>query len=308
MRNLGARGGYDGCKVLTGVASYAWAARGMNGKVDFRERFMLGWFKVLVCAIGVVLPSCSFAADVVLGISAPAKRTSMKDLDHSPYDQLLKKYVDDRGMVDYRAWKASTSAQKQLDSYIDSLSRSTPAKASKNDQLAFWINAYNAITIKGILREYPTSSIRNHTAKLWGYNIWKNLKLRFAGKELSLDDIEHELLRKMNEPRIHFAIVCASIGCPKLRNEAYVSDKLDSQLSDNAKAFFADREKFKHSGSQFEVSPILKWFAEDFGDGQAELLKTIRPYLPAKAQKAVENGGVRISYLSYDWDLNDQSK
>jgi len=269
---------------------------------------MLGWLKGLLCAVGFILPSCSFAADVVLGVASPAQRTSMKKVDHTPFDQMLKEYVNDRGMVDYRGWNASASAKKKLDAYINSLSRSTSAGANKNDQLAFWINAYNAITIKGILREYPTSSIRNHTAKLWGYNIWKNLKLRFAGKQLSLEDIEHELLRKMREPRIHFAIVCASIGCPKLRNEAYVPEKLDAQLTDNAKAFFADRDKFRFSGSRFEVSPILKWFAEDFGDGQSQQLKTIRPYLPAKAQKAVDSGSVRISYLSYDWGLNDQAK
>ncbi|MCP4172364.1 MAG: DUF547 domain-containing protein [Fuerstiella sp.] len=114
-------------------------------------------------------------------------------------------------LMAWRAWHSSAVDIRALDRY---LSTGRANQTTKNGKLAFWINAYNAATIRGILREYPTTSIRNHTARLFGYNIWKQLQLYVGNKAHSLEGIEHQVLRKMNEPRIHFAIVCASIGCP----------------------------------------------------------------------------------------------
>ena len=174
-------------------------------------------------------------------------------------------------------------------------------------QLAFWINAYNAVTIKGILREYPTSSIRNHTAKLFGYNIWYDLLLIVGDSKISLHDVEHEVLRKTGEPRIHFAIVCASHSCPRLLNEAYTVEMLEEQLTTNTQNFFANRDNFRYSNGTFYLSSILKWFAEDFGSIQSAQLRSIAPYLPDRAsQQAAASGSGRISYLSYDWSLNEQ--
>jgi hypothetical protein len=163
--------------------------------------------------------------------------------------------------------------------------------------------------VRGILREYPTTSIRNHTAKLFGYNIWKDLVLPVEGKNYSLEQIEHEVLRKMSEPRIHFAIVCASIGCPRLLNRAYSASELDEQLSANAKAFFADKSKFTFDARRrtIQVSPILEWFATDFGATSAEQLRTIAPYLPDEAaRKLALSESASVSYLDYDWNLNDR--
>jgi len=152
----------------------------------------------------------------------------MDQIDHRSWDALLKRYVNQRGNVDYQAWKQSAADQRALDAYLAHLSSANPnAQALGAAKLAFWINAYNAVTIKGILREYPTSSIRNHTAKLFGYNIWDDLLLTVGGKPYSLNHMEHEVLRKMGEPRIHFAIVCASISCPRLLNEAYTASRLE---------------------------------------------------------------------------------
>ena len=149
--------------------------------------------------------------------------------------------------------------------------------ATREAKLAFWINAYNAVTVHGILREYPTTSIRNHTAKLFGYNIWHDLQLYVGGTAYSLDTMEHQILRKMSEPRIHFAIVCASIGCPRLLNEAYTADRINEQLEINSKDFFARAQNFRYDQSkkQFYVSAILDWFGEDFGNSQAEQLRRI---------------------------------
>ncbi len=232
----------------------------------------------------------------------------MKSLPHDLWDSLLKKYVDGKGLVNYKAWKASEGDMARLNTYIQQLSTATTKDAPRNVQLAYWINAYNAVTVWGILREYPTSSIRNHTAKLWGYNIWKNLKLRVGGSRLSLDDIEHKVLRKAGEPRIHFAIVCASIGCPRLLAEAYSADKLDEQLNRNAEDFFSDQRKFRwdKDGQRVELSPILDWFKEDFGETIAERLAFCARFAPEESRALLSSGKAKVSYLDYDWSLNAQ--
>jgi len=163
---------------------------------------------ILLLVTGGMWANCRAAGDVLLGLAVPAaERVPAAQIDHSSWDALLGKYVDAEGMVHYAAWKDTPADVARLDRYIDHLSTASFSQQTpRATQLAYWINAYNAVTIKGILREYPTSSIRNHTAKLFGYNIWKNLKLRVAGNAYSLEQIEHEILRKMGEPRIHFAI------------------------------------------------------------------------------------------------------
>ena len=257
-----------------------------------------------------VTVSCYGGPTVKVGQNIPAgNRVSMDQIDHSTWDALLRKYVDADGLVNYRSWKAEITDQQQLDSYINHLSSaSLNQRASSAAKLAFWINAYNAVTIKGILREYPTSSIRNHTAKLYGYNIWKDLKLQVDGSAYSLDDIEHKLLRKMGEPRIHFAIVCASVGCPRLLNEAYTAEALNDQLTRNAKVFFQLKRNFSVDSSSRTVylSSILDWFGADFGANTQAQLKAIAPYAPQSSRQLLESGSVRVKYLSYDWALNDQ--
>lgn len=241
---------------------------------------------------------------------AAKHQVSMDRIDHSTWDAILRKYVDGNGMVNYRALKSSAADMQSLAGYLDRLSLANPAAtATKDATLAFWINAYNAVTVHGILREYPTTSIRNHTAKLWGYNIWKDLQLYVGGKPYSLDQIEHEVLRKKGEPRIHFAIVCASIGCPRLLNEAYVADRLQQQLDLNAKDFFARKQNFRYdpANRQFQMSSILDWFGEDFGGDQSSQLKKIAAWLPTDAARnAATQNAVSVRYLDYDWNLNVQ--
>jgi len=270
---------------------------------------------LLAIAVGATasVRSCWARPTVTVGAVVPqAQRIPVERINHSAWTALLAKYVDDQGMVHYAAWKASAADQKALDEYLVHLSAASFGGAVSHEaQLAFWINAYNAVTVRGILREYPTSSIRNHTSKFGGYNIWKDLLLPVEGRPYSLDQIEHDVLRKMKEPRIHFAIVCASSGCPRLRREAYTADRLDAQLTDNATAFFADRSKFTYDAMRrtIAVSPILQWFGEDFGTSQADQLRAIVPYLPdADAQRLAEGGQARVTYLDYDWGLNHQAK
>lgn len=249
---------------------------------------------------------------VTVGAIVPeAARLPLDQIDHASWSRLLQKYVDAHGYVAYADWKANDRDRTALTDYLNQLARGALDRPSpKEAQLAFWINAYNSVTVWGILREYPTTSIRNHTAKLFGFNIWKDLKLSVAAKPFSLDDIEHQVLRKMGEPRIHFAIVCASVGCPRLRNEAYVADRLDMQLTTNAQAFFADRTKFTADprSRTIAVSPLLDWFGEDFGPDTAARMQAIAPYVPESVQSFTRSFSGDLQFLEYDWGLNDQAQ
>jgi hypothetical protein len=218
--------------------------------------------------------------------------------------------VDADGFVDYTGWKQSSEDVRWLDEYLAELSRADDTRdATAAQRLAFWINAYNAVTVRGILREYPTTSIQNHVARVWGYNFWRDLKLIVGDRRYSLGEIEHAVLRRMNESRIHFAIVCASRGCPRLLNEAYSAERLEEQLSRNTLAFFADPTKCSVDAAQNELqlSPILNWFAADFGSSTPAVLKRFTDWLPESAQAVAQSKDVRVKYLDYDWSLNDQA-
>lgn len=260
-----------------------------------------------VAAAAISLPG--YSAVVVGKRIGPSQRVPVEQIRHNGWEALLKDYVDQRGMVAYARWKKSPDDLRALDDYLNHLSTaSISATSDRAATKAFWINAYNAVTIKGILREYPTTSIRNHTPRFFGYNIWDDLHLLVAGKPYSLNQMEHDNLRRMGDPRIHFAIVCASIGCPTLPKTAFVPAKIDAQLSASAQAFFASPERFRFDVEQNDVylSPILDWFEEDFGATTAEQLRRIAPWAPADAQSLLMGGKARLKYLDYDWGLNDQ--
>jgi hypothetical protein len=242
-----------------------------------------------------------------------SQRKPLAEIRHDEWNALLAKYVDEDGLVNYTQWKATDSDVTRLNQYLSQLAS---AELTRTDtaagRLAFFINAYNAVTIRGILDQYPTTSIRNHTAKLFGFNIWKDLILPVGDSRLSLEDIEHEVLRKMQQPRIHFAIVCASLGCPSLRNEAYTPAKIDQQLENAAKDFFQKPSNFRidQATNTLAMSSILDWFQEDFGASQADRLERIATWLsPEQAKTLSQLSRPSIEYLDYDWNLNDsQSK
>lgn len=255
----------------------------------------------------------SLAADpVMVGREVPvADRVLPNDVRHDLWNHLLQQYVDRAGRVNYATWNSTPADLQALEDYLAELSRANHQVATeKVAKLAYWINAYNALTIHGILREYPTSSIRNHTAKVFGYNIWKDLRLTVGDVNYSLDHIEHQILRKLAEPRIHFAIVCASLGCPRLLNEAYDAQRLDQQLTTNTRMFFSTSANFQYDARRqvIYLSSILDWFQTDFGVDQAAMLKYVSSYLPTRpARQAANVGTVEVRFLDYDWNLNDQN-
>lgn len=268
--------------------------------------FVFPMFAILVFSISENVTN----AEETAGKKWPkAQQISIDEVDHQAFDELLQKYVDEDGMVNYKAWHKSTTDRNTLNDYLAHLSQADSKKPAERDaQLAYWINAYNAVTIEGILRVYPTSSIRNHTAKLIGYNIWKNLMLHVGDEKINLNDIEHKVLRPMDEPRIHFAIVCASIGCPRLLNEAYTAEKLEDQLVTNSKDFFSRSQNLQVDAktNSIKMSNIMSWYGDDFGKNSGAQVRAVVEYFPDAAKKVVDAGKFRVGYLSYDWNLNEQ--
>jgi hypothetical protein len=215
--------------------------------------------------------------------------------EHQLWDQILIKHVSDAGKVDYEGLKKD---RKNLFGYIKLLQITyekvnSVTNRSDKELLAFWINAYNALTIDLIIRNYPLKSIK-HIKDPWDQRLWK-----FGEKWLNLNDIEHEILRKMNEPRIHFAIVCASESCPKLQNNAFTAENLDAQLTDATNEFLADTSKNEISQSEIRLSKIFKWFKKDF-EQNGSLIDFLNQY----SDITISNTANR-SYKDYNWDLNE---
>jgi hypothetical protein len=228
-------------------------------------------------------------------------------LDKGLYAALLERHtlaVDDIAStrVDYAALRTSEG----WESLIRTLNDTDPGRLrSRDEKLAFWINAYNILAIDLVRRHYPIDSIRSVGTFL--SPVWKKKAGEIGGRAYTLHQIEHEILRPMGEPRIHAAIVCASLSCPPLRREPYRAAELDTQLDDNVRRWLADPRKgarIDRSAQTLSLSAILDWFAEDFG---GDVLPFVRRYLaPADAAWiAAQGDSLRVQYLDYDWSLND---
>jgi hypothetical protein len=190
------------------------------------------------------------------------------------------------------------------------LSRANPGlPASRDATFAFWINAYNALTLAGILRVYPTVSIRDHTGRVFGFNIWKHLRLYVGGQAVSLSGIEHRILREWNDPRIHFGLVCAANACPALPQTAFTAESVDEQLDARARAFLTrpDALRFDSRRQVLSLSRLFQWYGSDFAPTSPELLACLRRYLPPDAALPWD-ADTRVEYLPCDWTLNDQTR
>ncbi|HMC00579.1 MAG TPA: DUF547 domain-containing protein [Flavobacteriaceae bacterium] len=211
-------------------------------------------------------------------------------VDHSKWTSFLQQYVSEDGKVNYKAISENTS---DLNVYLNEFIKIHPKDTwTENEILAYWINAYNTFTIKLIVDNYPVKSI-NAIEQPWDKKF-----IPFNGKLMTLNEIEHEILRKMNEPRIHFAINCASVSCPKLLNEAFIPEKLDEQL-DRAATAFINSKKNQITPGNIKISKIFKWFSEDF-ETDGSVIDFINQYAKTKVNK-----NEKIGYLDYNWNLNE---
>ncbi len=287
---------------------------------------------VLTGCVPLLVTGCAATAPPVPGppTGTPSLTTTAFDHSHAIFDEVLDQYVEN-GLVDYNGLQASPQS---FYVYIDRLGAVDPADMetwSPEQKMAYWINAYNAFTIQAIIERYPITERslvgiffpRNSILQISG--IWSRLTFTAGGRQVTLGHIEHEILRKaFDDPRIHFAIVCASTSCPALRAEAYRADVLEYQLHQQTVAFINDSSRgtrWDGERQRLMVSKIFKWFKSDFKasnhagsfvgravDFDNPIVAYVRPYLEkaAVAEALDRKPDVRVAYLHYDWRLNEQ--
>lgn len=249
------------------------------------------------------------------------------DQSHKGLTAVMKKF-NTGGLINYKGLKADPSL---LTSYTKSLKEITTddfQKWPEKDKVSFWINAYNAFTLKAIIDNYPIKSSffksviypKNSIRQISG--VWDKLKFPVLDKDLTLEQIEHEILRKeFNEPRIHMALVCAALSCPPLREEAFTGEKFEAQMKDQARRFFATPTNFKIDSSEdaVYVSQIFNWFGEDFNknygttdkfanhnEKERSVLNYLSQFLSEADQRYLDSAKYEVEYLKYDWTLNER--
>jgi len=220
-------------------------------------------------------------------------------VDHGSWTALLMRYVDDNGRVAYRDLQAKDRAT--LEQYLATLAQTQISGLSEAEEKAFWINAYNGMIVYGVLQGYTAESALGRKR----FFSWYSLPI--AGEERSPDDIEHKILRnKFHDPRIHFALVCASTSCPKLRREAYLAARLDQQLDDAARTFLNDPTRNQIDSRRVALSQIFRWFAEDFVRSAGSVIVFVQRFVGAEKSAILDATNGDLRYLDYNWTLNAQ--
>lgn len=253
-----------------------------------------------ILALGLAIPLLAPAQPSSSGTAGP-------DSLHAPYDALLRAHVRN-GLVDYDAFARAP----EFSAYLATLARTDPTRLPRVQQLALWINAYNAYTIAQINAHHERRSIRNINKALGFASLggaWREKMATVGGVAYSLDELEHERIRPVfREPRIHFAIVCAALGCPPLRAEAYAGERLDQQLDEQAREFLLQspgKNRVDVAARTVYLSPIFRWFRGDFAPSEPALLQWIARFFPAGADaEFLRSGRARIKWTEYDWSLN----
>jgi hypothetical protein len=266
-------------------------------------------------------------AIVAMGGSASAAEEPQ--FSYAAYAQVLKTYVNDKGLVDYGDLKANRGGLDGFAREMADLDPTVYEKWTDQQKIALWINAYNALTLQVIIDHYPIKAgffssfvyPKNSIRQISG--VWDKIKFTVMGTPVTLEGIETKLRKELKDPRIHMAIVCASMSCPKLRNEPYVADRLDEQLDDQARQFMATPSKFRidRADGVVYLSPIFKWFGQDFvarygtstkftshTEEERAALNFVSKYVDAGDRHYLEDGTYDIDHLDYDWSLNEQPK
>ncbi|MEZ5843294.1 MAG: DUF547 domain-containing protein [Hyphomicrobiaceae bacterium] len=276
-------------------------------------------FGLAALLLALVNRGAAFAAPVG-EIFARHSAGSTLTVDHSTWNRLLEVYVvagaDGINRVDYKAWKAKDHGA--LKGYVKALEATDPARLDRAEQFAFWANLYNAKTIDVILDHYPVKSIREITINegLFGFikksagvgGPWKTPVLTVSGQKLSLDNIEHEILRPLfKDPRVHYSVNCASVGCPNLPSEAFTGAKLEAMLDAGARAYVNHPRGIAVSNGKVVASSIYDWFQSDFGGTVNGVLSHVRKFAAPDLAKRLDGISAIASY-DYDWSLNDAKR
>ncbi len=240
------------------------------------------------------------ALSAFLSCGIKTVQSDSRPITHELWTRLLQQHVSENGTVDYSGFQRDSAAFNQ---YLDLLKSHHPNNQywTHTERLAYWINAYNAFTVKLVADHYPTASIKDIRRGIPFVNsVWDVKFIKIEDAVYDLNNIEHNILRKQfDEPRIHFAINCASISCPRLRNEAFTPDRLEAQLTDQARYFLANEVKNKIEPDRVQLSKIFRWFKGDFTKGQ-RLIEFLNRYSPVPIR-----ANASVDYLDYDWGIND---
>jgi len=242
---------------------------------------------------------CWSAAVVVLLALAAAVRAEAP-FDHRAWSQLLDRYVDDQGRVAYRDLAAND--RPALNSYLAALAAARPSQWPRSEQLAFWLNAYNAAIVNAVLEGRSAESLLSR------YGIFFRYQVELAGEARTPDAIENRVIRPAGENRIHFALVCASTSCPKLRRHAWSGETLDADLDEAARGFVRDptRNRIRAGEPKIALSMIFKWYRDDFGASDDGVRAFVARYVDEPERRYLLERHPEIEYLDYDWTMNAQ--
>ena len=227
------------------------------------------------------------------------------DHTHEFFGRTLSQYVSD-GEVNYAGLKRNRT---NLDRYLRGLGEVTEPdfrKWTDQQRLAYYLNLYNADTLQLIIDNYPVTSIKK-IGSFWK-GPWDQPAVKLFGKTITLNNLEHDIIRKQfDDPRVHFALVCAAKGCPPLREEPYVADRMNEQLDDQGRRFLGQSSKNRVSAKDgiVHLSPIFKWYGDDFVKKSGSVLLSVRPFFPEKTREVLLRGKYSIAYTTYDWSLNE---
>lgn len=262
--------------------------------------------KLRIILLFILLPVTAYTQSGLWSIWNISDENSTQVVDHSKWSLFLDRYVLKRDGVNLVNYKEVRSGDRDaLLSYIDYLSDISVSTLNKTEQKVYWINLYNALTVNIILEHYPVKSIRN--IKLSGFFIpgpWKKKLITIEGKNVSLDDIEHRILRPVwKDRRIHYVVNCASMGCPPLHNSAYTSDNINAMLKAAERNFINSKYGVGFKKDKLILSSIFKWFSEDFGSSENEIVQYIESLLDEDKENEFKRRRQNITY-SYDWTLN----
>lgn len=251
-------------------------------------------YHILLSFLSLLFFSCDAASSVQENNTMP--------VSHELWDKLLKRHVSLEGKVNYKGFIQDSV---QLNTYLETLSKNAPNKKnwSKDEQKAYWLNAYNAFTVQLIIRHYPLQSIKDIGSKIkipFVNTPWDIKFIKIGTETYDLNNIEHDILRKdFDDPRVHFAMVCAAKSCPRLRNEAFVPSKVNQQLDDQGRDFLSNTYKNKITANRVQLSKIFSWFKDDFTK-KGSLIDFLNKYTDVKI-----NPNSEVDYLDYDWALNE---
>lgn len=279
---------------------------------------------VLSLTLAVLTPACGETPDY-----ADQYPATDAPFGYDAYARALAEFVDDEGLVNYAGLKSSPEDLLEFVLLLGELDRAEFDGWSESERIALWINAYNALTLQAIIEHYPIEPSlmrgmvfpKNSIRQIPG--VWKKLEWRVMGEGITLDRIEHGVLRvEYDEPRIHVALVCAALSCPPLRSEPFTGDRLDEQLDDQSRRFLArpDALKIDRAAGRVELSSIFSWFGDDFigrydgdgfdsrGEAEAAVLRFVLPFTSGEDRAFLEADRFEIDYTDYDWTLNERSR